>query len=153
MASFFCLLLEHAAICSGRRTGNGVRRGCEEYRRHLDLLNAVPRALEGGSHGRLVHLGGGKAVGVLLTVFVGVCEGRDSPLLQTLELKVLWPVNEADGTWCEAGFRSLGELGAQPGLSRLCGTMEKPKAETSTTQLFLFSYASAVRKSLRPFKT
>lgn len=92
MASFFCLLLEHAAICSGRRTGNGVRRGCEEYRRHLDLLNAVPRALEGGSHGRLVHLGGGKAVGVLLTVFVGVCEGRDSPLLQTLELKVLWPM-------------------------------------------------------------
>jgi hypothetical protein len=107
-------------------------------------LNAVPRAPEGGSHGNLVHLGGGKAVGVLLTVFVGVCEGRDSPLLQTLELKVLWPVNEADGTWCEAGFT---------GLSRLCGTMEKPKAETSTTQLFLFSYASAVRKSLRPFKT
>jgi hypothetical protein len=90
---------------------NRVRRGCEEYRRHLDLLNAVPRAPEGGSHGSLVHLGGGKAVGVLLTVFVGVCEGRDSPLLQTLELKVLWPVNEADGTWCEAGFRSLGELG------------------------------------------
>jgi hypothetical protein len=104
MASFFCLLLEYAAICSGRRTGNRVRRGCEEYRRHLDLLNAAPRPPEGGSHGSLVHLGGGKAVGVLLTVRVGVCEGRDSPLLQTLELKVLLASKRSRWNLVRSGF-------------------------------------------------
>jgi len=101
MVSFFCLLFEYAALCSGRRTGNRVRRGCEEYRRHL---NAVPRAPEGGSHGNLVHLGGGKAVGVLLTVFVGVCEGRDSPLLQTLELKVLLASKRSRWNLVRSGF-------------------------------------------------